>query len=749
MDINSRIKDLLKEKPLSLEELSDVTSFDSDILKEILDKMIFHNQIILSDNKYKIYNTNNLKEDIYNKIKEDKSSFDYNLKYYFNISYKLLNSLLNELIKDNLISYDKDNKVYGIPLEATVVTKSKKFGFVKVLDKEYYVKNINNVYKGDIVEIVLIPDTNDEASITKIKSRYFTRISGNITYYDSKRRIYYLTPSISDFDNQIIIHNDKNIKINTKEAVLCDLIYENDLIYGINPKNIINDKFSIFRSIALNYSFEESFSSNTYKELELIDEKIDESEYQKREDYRNKIIITIDGDDSKDFDDAISLEKIDDYYRLGVYIADVSHYVKEDTSLDNDAKSRGTSLYLPEMVIPMLPKKLSDNLCSLVEGSDRLVLACVMDINNKGNLINYEIKEGIINSCHRMTYSKVNKILSGDKDLIDEYKDIYEMLNNMLELSNLLGKIRHSKGSLDFDLDEYDFKLDNKGNPIKITKLVRGESEKIIENFMIKANETIAYHMNLMKLPNIYRVHEKPELDKLVNTLKLANTLGLKNDLFSKSKITAKDIQTLLDFEIENKDIINHMILRSMAKAKYLAKPLGHYGLQLLDYCHFTSPIRRYPDLITHRMIKKFIINENNNYEDDIIKYNNLLPEIAEISTLAERRSIDCEREVIDYLYAKYMEKNIGKKYKGIITSLTNFGMFINIGNGIEGLLSYKNMEGYFEYDEAKALAYSNDGRKYKLGDKVIVVVIDSNTVTKKIDFVLEEDYNYENYLSK
>ena len=749
MDLNLRIKKILKDNPLSLEELVNITSFDKDILTDILDKMIYNNQIILKDNKYQIRTNDNLKDDILNIIKEQSSVFDYNLKYHFNINYKILNLVLTELVNENLISRDKKSGIYGLLIEGVVVTKTKKFGFVKTSTKDYYIKDIEGYYKGDIVKILIIPDSNDEAIIKEVIKRQYDKISGMIYHYDSKRKVYYLNPSISDFDDAIIIKNTKDLNINTKDLVICDLIYDNGLIFGVHAKNIKADKYSEFRSIALNYSFKEEFSNDTNKELELIDDSISDIEYNNREDYRDINIITIDGDDSKDFDDAISLEKYNDHYRLGVYIADVSHYVKEDTSLDLDARTRGTSLYLPEMVIPMLPKKLSDNLCSLIEGKDRLVLACIMDINLKGNLINYEIKEGIINSKHRMTYSNCNKILNGDKVLINKYQDIYEMIKLMKELSDILGDIRHKKGSLDFDIDEYDFKLDSKCNPIRITKHERGESERIIENFMIKANETIAYNMKLMNIPNIYRVHEEPEHDKLFNTLKIANNLGLSNDLYSKSKIKAKDIQLLLDEDVKNKDIINSMILRSMAKAKYLEKPLGHYGLQLLDYCHFTSPIRRYPDLITHRMIKTFIINKNNDYESDIIKYNNILPELAEISTLAERRAIECEREVIDLLYAKYMSNYIGRRYKGIITSITSFGMFINIGKGIEGLLAYKNMNGYFEYDETKGLAYSDNGIKYKLGDTLSIIVLDVDTFTRKIDFILEEDYKYENYLSK
>ena len=390
----------------------------------------------------------------------------------------------------------------------------------------------------------------------------------------------------------------------------------------------------------------------------------------------------------------------------------------------------------------MIPHKLSDGICSLVEGEDRLVLACLMEIDIKGRLVNYDIKEGVIKSKHRMTYKKVNLILNNDKDLCEEYKDIVPMINKMHDLSKIIRNVRHKKGAIDFDTAEYKFKLTESGFPKSITKSERLDAEMLIEDFMLKANETIAYHMNIMNLPIVYRVHEKPDQEKLHQIFDVIKYLGVDVKTF-KDDINPHDIQHLLEGldDNPNKEIINNMVLRGMMKAKYSDKCLGHYGLQMIYYCHFTSPIRRYPDLITHRMIKKLLLHPSDYFLDDLTKYSNMLGDIAIQNSNSEKKSVDCERAVNDMLYAWYMSKHIGEEYKGIITSITSFGMFVEIENGIEGLISYRNMDGYFEFNE-KTISASDGIRKYKLGDRVSIRVLSSNRLTRQIDFILSEDYD-------
>jgi ribonuclease R len=396
----------------------------------------------------------------------------------------------------------------------------------------------------------------------------------------------------------------------------------------------------------------------------------------------------------------------------------------------------------------MIPHKLSDGICSLVEGEDRLVLACIMEIDNKGRLVNYDIKEGVIKSAHRMTYKKVNAILNGDKELMEEYKDIVPMIGKMAELSKIIRNIRHKKGAIDFETAEYKFALNNDGSPKTITKCERLDAEKLIEDFMLKANETIAYHMNIMNLPIVYRVHEKPDQEKLHQIFDTIKYLGAETKEF-KNDIMPHDIQRLLEGldDNPNKEIINNMVLRGMMKAKYNDKCLGHYGLQMNYYCHFTSPIRRYPDLMTHRMIKKLLLHPTDSFNEDLMKYSNIIGEIANLNSVSERKVVDCERAVNDMLYAWYMSKRIGKEYDAIITSITSFGMFAEIGNGIEGLIAYRNMRGFFDFNE-KTLSASNGRTTYRLGDKVKIRVISANRIAREIDFVLSEDYDsYEDYM--
>ena len=363
-----------------------------------------------------------------------------------------------------------------------------------------------------------------------------------------------------------------------------------------------------------------------------------------------------------------------------------------------------------------------------------------MEIDPKGKLVNYEITEGVIKSHHRMTYSKVNKMFNGDKALIEEYSDIYPMLLEMLELSKILRGIRTKKGALEFESVEYRFELNKDGSPKGVTKRTQDEAEKLIEDFMLEANQTVAYHMNIMNLPMVYRIHEKPDQEKLHNTINLISSMDVKVKNIQ-NDIHPKELQTILKDIKENPNhlIINTLLLRSMMKAKYDFSNLGHYGLAMNYYCHFTSPIRRYPDLMVHRLVKNLLLHPKD-LVNDMKQYQAKLPEVCLKTSAAERRSIDCERAVNDMLYAWYMQSHIHEEFIGIISSITPFGMFVTVDEGVEGLISFREMDGYFEFNESN-MSSTNGKMTYHLGDKVDVFLAYASKETRRIDFLLKEDY--------
>ena len=462
---------------------------------------------------------------------------------------------------------------------------------------------------------------------------------------------------------------------------------------------------------------------------------------------RDRRIITIDGDDAKDLDDAISITKLDNgNYRLGVYIADVSYFVKEGTKLNEDALKRATSVYLTDRVLPMLPFKLCNDLCSLNEHEDKLVMALEMEIDKSGEVVDYELSEGVINSTHRMTYNVVNQMLDGE--CVDsKYDDIKSDLKLMEELSLILRKNKGDRGSLDFDIPEAKIVVDENGHPIDVKRRERGEGEKIIEDFMIMANETVATIVYNMELPFIYRVHDEPDDIKLAKFNKLLNNTAFKFKNYKASKssnVTPMMLQRLLN-EINEVDLgLSTMLLRMMAKAEYSTLNIGHFGLASKCYTHFTSPIRRYPDLIVHRLLKKYIINSEDFYSN---KFNeedelNKLDELAKICSEQERKATDCERDVEDYKMAEFMEDHIGEVFDGTISSVTNFGMFVRLPNLIEGLVAMRDMtDDYYIYDEDNmCLIGRSKHKKYKLGSKVKVKCVNASKESKQVDFIVSSD---------
>ncbi len=653
-----------------------------------------------------------------------------------------------------LTSLIKEKKVFKLEDEYYLLRKGKleetneKFGFITPVteddSEDYYVSsdNFNSAKDGDIVLFIIYKDYTNRfrAYITEVVEHTKLSLVGNIEILQKKSGLVY---KIISFDNKYsytLVGNNLRESMNKAIARV-------SLIYGKNNKitakleEIIgykDDPGIEISTIAATYGFALDFPSEVKDEIKNIPDHVLTEEKNKRQDFTDLPIITIDGDDSKDFDDAIYVKKESNgNYLLGVYIADVSHYVLFNTPLDNEAYHRGTSVYLADRVIPMLPRELSNGICSLNEGEERLVLACIMHINQKGQVIDSEIVEGVIKSRHRMTYNKVNLILNGNLELKNTYSDIYDMLLLANELHNIVRNKREAEGSLDFDIPEYSFILNSDGSPKQIIERTRYDAEKLIEDFMILANEEIAKYMTRLDLPFLYRVHDKPNEDKLNNFLSFIGNTDKKNKNIMNPKQIQKILKSLDD--MPQGQILNQLLLRSMAKAKYSNENIGHYGLALKNYCHFTSPIRRYPDLIVHRIIKELILHPNH-YEKAYRYYSNNLAEIGLKTSIKERNSIECEREVNDMLYAWYMESHLNEFHSGVVSSITNFGLFVTIENGVEGLIHTKNMHGYYTFDENK-LELIGTKKIFHIGDFVEIVVIASDRMTKKIDFMLKEDY--------
>ena len=506
-------------------------------------------------------------------------------------------------------------------------------------------------------------------------------------------------------------------------------------------------------SMVLSSGVPVEFPEDVKKEIKTIPNKIDSEvilqKNPKIRDLRDKLIITIDGDDAKDLDDAISLEYNDSgNYHLGVYIADVSHYVQEKSPLDTEALNRGTSVYLPDRVIPMLPKELSNGICSLNEKVDRLVMACEMEIDHDGKIINHDIFEAIINNKHRMTYSNVNAMLEDKNQAIrDAYFDIYPMLKQMNELAKTLRNKRIKRGSFEFESLEPRLILDQNGKVVDIVLRKQRSAEKLIEEFMLAANETVAEAMTWLNVPFIYRVHEEPSDEKITKLLETLDLFGYNVKIKNKKAMPKKLQEVLLSLENdEEKDseelskdiIINQMMIRSMSKAKYQEYNIGHFGLASECYTHFTSPIRRYPDLLVHRLVKQFMLGEDEVTVTSPVEYFASKVNYASIqSSKTEKRAEVLERDCVDYKKVEYASRFIGTITSGLLTSITNFGVFITLDNSIEGLVKYADMQDdYYDVDDKFGRIVGERNHKvYQIGDRLTVKIVSANLEKSEINF--------------
>ena len=468
------------------------------------------------------------------------------------------------------------------------------------------------------------------------------------------------------------------------------------------------------------------------EELKEIPDHVLDTELDGRVDYRDLLTITIDGEDAKDLDDGISLEIENDKYVLYVHIMDVSHYVIEDSPIDKEAYFRGTSVYLADTVIPMLPHYLSNGICSLNGDVDRLCITCKMVIDKKGFVIDSKIEPTIIHSNYRMTYTNVNKILDGDKI----YPDLKEMVFNARDLAKILKNRRMINGSIEFLTLEPKIICDPDGKAIDVKPHDRGVAESIIEEFMLIANQTVAKTIKNMNLPFLYRVHENPDPTKMEQMIKILKGLGI-NPHKKATQISQFELQRLLKTVDEDKVYVtNSVLLRCMMKARYAKEPLGHYGLAFQDYTHFTSPIRRYPDLTVHRLLRKYLFN----YEYDRPYYQNI-DDVAEHTSKTERRAVDCERDVDKMKSAEYMEDHIDEEYDGLISGITNYGLYVMLDNTVEGLVSIHSISGRYIYnDEVMQLVNPYNGKTFKIGDKVHVKCVKASKELMQIDFLLMEE---------
>ncbi|URZ88179.1 ribonuclease R [Floricoccus penangensis] len=479
-----------------------------------------------------------------------------------------------------------------------------------------------------------------------------------------------------------------------------------------------------------------AFPQEVIDEANAVSDTVEPSDFMGRVDYRDQIIFTIDGEDAKDLDDAVHINILPNgNFELGVHIADVSHYVTNGSALDKEAYERGTSVYVTDRVVPMLPERLSNGICSLNPQVDRLTQSCVMEIDHQGKVVDYQISQSVIKTAERMTYTDVNKMINGDAETLERYADIAESVDHMKDLHEILVKMRHDRGSIDFDTEEAKIIVDSNGKPVNIVKRNRGVAEKLIESFMLIANETVASFFQDAELPFIYRIHEHPKADKLARFIDFASAFGVPIK-GTAQKMSQKDLQNFM-LKIKGKPgdaVLSTMLLRSMQQARYDDKNEGHYGLAAENYTHFTSPIRRYPDLIVHRLIREMAHPDKKTVDYWAEK----IPEIAKHSSEMERRAVDAEREVEKMKKAEYMEQFVGQDFTGVISSVTTFGFFVELPNTIEGLVHIKTLDGeYFNYlERTMTLQGEKTGLTFKVGQEVKVNLVRSDRQTGDIDFI-------------
>jgi len=609
--------------------------------------------------------------------------------------------------------------------------------------------DLNGALHGDrvIVRPKFTPrsDGKQEGEVIRILKRANRKVVGTI---EVGKSFCFVTPDDKRIYSDIYIPKDKAKGARNGQKVVVKITEWPEK--RRNPEGEIDEILGYadepgmdILSIIKKYDLPLDFPEKVKRQLDEIPDEVREIDLEGREDFRDKKVVTIDGEDAKDLDDAVCVERIPGGYRLGVHIADVSYYVREKSPLDVEALKRGTSVYLVDRVIPMLPPKLSNGICSLNPRVDRLTLSVIIDFDEKGEVKNYKITPGVIKTCERMTYTEVTKILEeNDPETIKRYEYLVDDFKLMEELARKLTQKRFSRGSIDFNIDEAKVILDENGEAVDVVKEERRISNRIIEEFMLAANEVIAEHMFWLKMPFVYRIHEVPSEEKMFALREFLHNLGYTIKGFK--NIKPKALQQILE-KAEGRPeerLVNTVLLRSLKRARYSEENVGHFGLASSYYTHFTSPIRRYPDLMIHRIIREHLAGELDSQRQE--KLNKIVAKVAKISSERERIAEEAERETDDLKIAEYMSKHIGDVYEGVISGITTFGIFVELDNTVEGLVHVSNLEDDFYHFQEKSLSLRGErtGKEYKIGDLVKVKVAKVNIQEREIDFLIVDDDN-------
>ena len=665
-----------------------------------------------------------------------------------------LKRILKELMEEGYIDCTAKGKYVKLDqkaMEGIFESTARGFGFVRVegLEGDIFIpsERINGALYGDRVlvsiDVEARGDKRREGTILKVLERGMEEVVGT---FQRSKNFGFVVPDNAKYTKDIFIPKEYCKQcVNGHKVVVKITDFGQE---GKNPEGKIieilghiDDPGVDIMSIIKAFGLPTEFPKGVEHQLKTIPSEIDTKESAGRLDLRQLQTVTIDGEDAKDLDDAITLEKKGELYRLGVHIADVSNYVKEGTPLDVEALKRGTSVYLVDRVIPMLPHQLSNGICSLNQGTDRLALSCMMDIDAKGKVVDHKIAETVIRVDRRMSYTAVNEIITNqNKEVMEEYEELVPMFFLMKELADILREKRHQRGSIDFDFPESKILLDSNGRPIDIKPYDRNAATKIIEDFMLIANETVAEDYFWQELPFVYRTHESPDPEKIQKLSIFINNFGyfIKNN---QEVIHPKEIQKLLDkIEGTNEEaLISRLTLRSMKQARYTTVNSGHFGLSTKYYCHFTSPIRRYPDLQIHRIIKENLHGQMTGKR--VKHYDSILNTVADRSSQCERRADEAEREVDKLKKVQYMSERIGQIYEGVISSITSWGMYVELPNTVEGMIHVMALlDDYYYYDEERYMMIGQDtGREFKLGQKVKIRVKGTDALLRTIDFELYE----------
>ncbi|MFR6172599.1 MAG: ribonuclease R [Blautia sp.] len=644
----------------------------------------------------------------------------------------------------------KGDRKKGQYYTGTFISHPRGFGFLEIPEAEEDIfipeESIGTALHGDTVQIVVKKDGKDgkrcEGEVVKVLERGTKEVVGTYQQCDG---FGFVVTDNQRFLKDVFIPAGKSLEAEDGDKVLAEIKDHGNKRRSPEGKIIeilgkLGECGVDVLCVAKSYELPMEFPEKVAKQAERIKETLNEGDFYGREDLRDVVMVTIDGEDAKDLDDAVSLTKEEDLYHLGVHIADVSNYVQYNSALDKEALKRGTSVYLADRVIPMLPKKLSNGICSLNAGEDRLALSCLMDIDKKGRVVSHRIVESVIHVKERMSYTNVKKILlQEDEELAKRYEELLPMFFQMKELSELLRNRRKKRGAIDFDFPESKLVLDEKGKVVDIYPYEQNIATRLIEDFMLAANETVAEEYCMLGLPFVYRTHENPDMEKMETVLEMVHQAGIKVKK-GKETISPKEVQKILK-ELEGMEcepFFARLILRSMKQAKYTVEDTGHFGLAAKYYCHFTSPIRRYPDLQIHRIIKETLRGKMT--EAKIQHYKGILEEVARQSSAMERRAEEVERETIKMKKAEYMKQHIGEAFEGTVSGVTEWGFYVELDNTVEGLVHVNSLtDDYYTFDKDRyCLVGDMTGRAYRMGQRVKVWVENADENTKTVDFKIE-----------